>query len=186
MFRSSSDVAEPRSLFLRRLERLAKLYPTERSAVASIIGPTETFHTGTDLIGEGEGTGDLVVLLDGLACKYRTLTSGARQIVSLLLPGDPINLEGYILGAMRLGFAAFPRAPLRPFPGGGSIKRWSSTLVWSMRFGRQQLPTTPSSSNGSSASVAGRRSSGQPTSSARSTRDWSWLGLAKKITSRFP
>ncbi|MCC6737227.1 MAG: Crp/Fnr family transcriptional regulator [Bauldia sp.] len=41
-----------------------------------------------DLISEGEASDVVVALLDGFACRYKTVARGRRQITGLLLPGD--------------------------------------------------------------------------------------------------
>lgn len=41
-----------------------------------------------DLVSEGEPSDAIVALLDGFACRYKTVARGRRQITGLLLPGD--------------------------------------------------------------------------------------------------
>jgi CRP/FNR family transcriptional regulator, anaerobic regulatory protein len=45
------------------------------------------------LIREGTKTGELYTLLDGWAFRFRTLSSGGRQILNFLLPGDFIGMQ---------------------------------------------------------------------------------------------
>jgi CRP-like cAMP-binding protein len=53
-----------------------------------------------DLLREGEPPRAVNLLLDGWACRYKTLTDGRRQIVSLFVPGDIFDLNIYILKEM--------------------------------------------------------------------------------------
>ena len=53
-----------------------------------------------DLIREGDPPRVVNLILDGWACRYKTLPDGRRQIVSLFVPGDLCDLNIYILKEM--------------------------------------------------------------------------------------
>jgi CRP-like cAMP-binding protein len=53
-----------------------------------------------DIIREGEHSDDIHVVLTGLACRYKILEDGSRQIMAFLVPGDPCDSEIFILDAM--------------------------------------------------------------------------------------
>ncbi|MBZ9894292.1 MULTISPECIES: Crp/Fnr family transcriptional regulator [unclassified Mesorhizobium] len=53
-----------------------------------------------DIIREGEHSKDIHVVLSGLACRYKLLEDGSRQIMAFLVPGDPCDSEIFILDAM--------------------------------------------------------------------------------------
>jgi CRP-like cAMP-binding protein len=53
-----------------------------------------------DLIREGEEPSAVPVVLEGFACRYRTLPDGGRQIIGWLAPGDFCDLHVSILGQM--------------------------------------------------------------------------------------
>jgi hypothetical protein len=42
-----------------------------------------------DIIREGEHSDDIHVVLTGLACRYKILEDGSRQMMVFLVPGDP-------------------------------------------------------------------------------------------------
>lgn len=52
---------------------------------------------------EGEVAAEMLVIFDGWAFRYKLLPGGRRQILSFLLPGDPISLP--LLAADRLSFS---------------------------------------------------------------------------------
>jgi CRP-like cAMP-binding protein len=53
-----------------------------------------------DIVREGEHSEDIHIVLSGLACRYKHLEDGSRQIMAFLLPGDPCDSEIFILDAM--------------------------------------------------------------------------------------
>ncbi len=56
-----------------------------------------------DLVREGEHSPQCIVLLDGFACRYRSLSDGRRQIVSFHVPGDFLDLQGFLLDRLDHG-----------------------------------------------------------------------------------
>jgi CRP-like cAMP-binding protein len=53
-----------------------------------------------DLIREGDEPRSIFLMLDGWACRYKTLPDGRRQVVGLFIPGDICDLNIYILKEM--------------------------------------------------------------------------------------
>ncbi|MET0170497.1 MAG: cyclic nucleotide-binding domain-containing protein, partial [Aliihoeflea sp.] len=46
-----------------------------------------------DLMREGDRSASVTLLTNGLAARYRLLSSGRRQITTLLVPGDFLDLS---------------------------------------------------------------------------------------------
>ena len=63
-------------------------------------------QAGTDLLREGESTDQLQFVSEGWACRYKTTRDGTRQIVALLVPGDPANLDSLVFGHLDYGVRA--------------------------------------------------------------------------------
>jgi CRP-like cAMP-binding protein len=53
-----------------------------------------------DIIREGEHSDDIHIVLSGMACRYKHLEDGSRQIMAFLVPGDPCDSEIFILDKM--------------------------------------------------------------------------------------
>lgn len=53
-----------------------------------------------DLLRQGDGTGQMHILLDGWAIRYKMLVDGRRQILSILLPGDIFDINGFMAKSM--------------------------------------------------------------------------------------
>ena len=94
------ESAHMENLLTRKLERFAPLPIADRRLLDDIITPTRTVPARVDLIREGDPPKDVRLILDGFACRYKTLDNGKRQIVAYLLPGDFCDLNAVILNAM--------------------------------------------------------------------------------------
>jgi len=53
-----------------------------------------------DIVREGDHSPDIHIVLSGLACRYKHLENGNRQIMAFLVPGDPCDAEIFILKTM--------------------------------------------------------------------------------------
>lgn len=62
-----------------------------------------------DIIREGEPPRAVRLILEGWACRYKTLPDARRQIVSIFLPGDFCDLNVYILKEMDHNIGALTR-----------------------------------------------------------------------------
>jgi CRP-like cAMP-binding protein len=60
----------------------------------------EYFQTNTDIAAEGDVPRSAFVLTRGMACRYRLLPDGKRQILTFLIPGDIFDLHAFLLKAM--------------------------------------------------------------------------------------
>ena len=65
-----------------------------------------------DLLRQGEGPDLAHVLLEGLACRYRMLSDGRRQITAVLVPGDVCELEAVLQGHAAYGVGALTQCTL--------------------------------------------------------------------------
>ncbi|MGC1305524.1 MAG: Crp/Fnr family transcriptional regulator [Caulobacteraceae bacterium] len=86
--------------FINKLEHGAELTREDRAKLGEIASRTRNVDARVDLIHEGETPGDVRLILEGLACRYKVLPDGARQIMAYLIPGDFCDLHVAILGEM--------------------------------------------------------------------------------------
>ena len=68
-----------------------------------------TVEADVDLVREGAPTGEVRLVLDGIAFRYKVIPEGRRQIMAFLLPGDLCDLQIPILGAMDHGIRTLTR-----------------------------------------------------------------------------
>lgn len=91
------DVAE---VLIRKLAVFAPLSDAERDALKGLAGHTRRYAAREDVIRQGDRTEHVNLLLEGFACRYKTLEDGRRQILSFFVPGDICDLNVFILERM--------------------------------------------------------------------------------------
>jgi CRP-like cAMP-binding protein len=97
---------------IRKLEAFAPLPSKDVAALTALAAKRVcTCAGGEDLISEGDEPKTIFLVLEGWACRYKTLEDGRRQILALFVPGDLCDLHVYILSKMDHSIAAL--TPLR-------------------------------------------------------------------------
>jgi CRP-like cAMP-binding protein len=82
----------------RRLEEHGPLTDADRAELARLTAlSTRTVPPRRDLIREGDTPASIYLVIEGWACRYRTLRDGRRQIVDFVIPGDLCDLNVFIL-----------------------------------------------------------------------------------------
>ena len=56
---------------------------------------------GSTILAEGSHNSHLHTVLSGRGFRFKILENGCRQILNFALPGDPIGLQGSLLGEMQ-------------------------------------------------------------------------------------
>ncbi|MFN3766415.1 MAG: Crp/Fnr family transcriptional regulator [Aliihoeflea sp.] len=64
------------------------------------------FGQDQDLTREGDRSPNVTLLTDGLAARYKLLSSGRRQITTLLVPGDFLDLSSFLVPRRDFGVVA--------------------------------------------------------------------------------
>jgi CRP-like cAMP-binding protein len=75
------------------------LEPEDAAAVCRTASPAHHISPGEQLLGEGEPSSGVSLVLSGILRAYRTLADGALQTVALYGEGDVPDCTGYVLGA---------------------------------------------------------------------------------------
>ncbi len=84
-----------------KLEQYSSFDPDERRRLDQLLSyPTKTYQRGRAIIREGEKVRDIHLVLTGLAARSKTIRSGERQFMALLVPGDLCDLEVFVLDGM--------------------------------------------------------------------------------------
>jgi len=90
-----------------KMEMFTAFSDEERRRLDGLVsGKKAKFVAGEDIIADGEHSGLCHVVLTGLACRYKILRDGQRQIMAFLIPGDLCDAEIFILKVMDHGVAA--------------------------------------------------------------------------------
>jgi CRP-like cAMP-binding protein len=85
---------------IRKLENFAPLSEDEKAALLSACTTVRRYGAHEDLIQEGSPTDGVKIILEGLACRYKVLPDGRRQIVAYFVPGDLCDLRTFLLKRM--------------------------------------------------------------------------------------
>lgn len=71
--------------------------PEEEEAIRSAISETKICRADWSIARPGQELGHSTLLLDGIACRYKDLSSGERQITELHVAGDFMDLHSFTL-----------------------------------------------------------------------------------------
>jgi len=81
----------------RRFRRRAPFDESDCQALQALPFKKRVAEAGRYLVREGDRMQESVLLLSGLAYRHKMTADGARQIVSIHIPGDFLDLEGALL-----------------------------------------------------------------------------------------
>ena len=89
-----------RNPLIRRLQGFVHLSEADKAALEQVSSNRRFVEPRIDLIREGEVPEEAFLVLEGFACRYKLRQTGARQIMSYLLPGDLCDVDVSYLGRM--------------------------------------------------------------------------------------
>ena len=85
---------------VRKLESIAPLNEEERQALMNLPMTVKKFDDGQDIVAERSQPTHCCLILTGMACRYKLLPDGRRQILSFHTPGDMPDLQSLHLKVM--------------------------------------------------------------------------------------
>lgn len=91
---------------VRKLGAFVDLTDAEISALEKASSRPQRIEARADVIREGDVPTDVHLVTSGLACRYKLLDDGRRQIVAYLIPGDFCDFNVLILTRMDHSIAA--------------------------------------------------------------------------------
>ena len=130
---------------LRKLERRARLGAIDREALLALPHQVRSIAAGAHLIRDGDRADHCSLLLSGFAFRHKITGEGGRQVLSLHVPGDFVDLQNSLLQVSDHNVqtltdtevALIPRAAIRDLalerPAVG-MAMWTDTLVDSAIF----------------------------------------------------
>ena len=91
---------KPSNPLAAKLSQFVSLAAAEVDFLEALCAPEERFKTGVTIFDEGGAPRSAFVVTRGMACRYRLLPDGRRQILAFLIPGDFCDLHVFLLKAM--------------------------------------------------------------------------------------
>jgi CRP-like cAMP-binding protein len=101
---------------VRKLQHAGELSSSDREALHTACSDVRRFEARIDIISEGDTPGDVHVVLEGFACRYKLLPDGGRQIMAWLVPGDFCDLHVAVLGYMDHAIATLSASSIAYVP----------------------------------------------------------------------
>jgi CRP-like cAMP-binding protein len=80
-----------------KLSGFAPLSDSDVDVLEALCSKEKRVNAGVNLVGEGSTPRHGFVITRGLACRYRLMADGRRQILTLLIPGDFYDLHAFLL-----------------------------------------------------------------------------------------
>lgn len=90
---------------IQRLRSLGEVSETDQTALRTLPVRERGFERGADIISQGDRPTEACLILHGLACRYKLVAGGKRQILSLHFSGDMPDLQGLYLTVMDHGIS---------------------------------------------------------------------------------
>jgi CRP-like cAMP-binding protein len=152
--RAVTDI-HPLAALVRRWSRHAALSTDDRNAILGLPFTRKAFGKDAYIVREGQRTTDCCLLLRGFAFRQKLLTDGSRQIISIHIPTEFVDLQNGLLGVAdhsvqsldRCEVAVIPRSALletsEQYPA-VRMAMWVDTLIdasifreWVVNVGRR-------------------------------------------------
>jgi CRP-like cAMP-binding protein len=95
------------SPLVRKLEGFARLSDTDRTVLEGLGASSEAVPAHADLVREGDKPKGILLVLEGMAFRYKLRANGKRQILAYLVPGDMGDLDVALLDRMDHGIGTF-------------------------------------------------------------------------------
>ncbi|MBO9560339.1 MAG: Crp/Fnr family transcriptional regulator [Caulobacter sp.] len=92
---------------VRKLTRRDDLSPAEQAALRGLRGRVRDVDRGRDIIEMRAKVDHSSLLVSGMAGRYLTLHDGPRQFTEISVPGDFIDLHGFVMKQLDHGVLAF-------------------------------------------------------------------------------
>jgi CRP-like cAMP-binding protein len=101
-----------------KMEQFTAFSDMEKRRLDQLISAKQVnYAPKDDIIADREHSASCHVVLSGLACRYKLLPDGRRQIMAFLVPGDLCDAEIFVLKVMDHGVAAITPTTAALVPG---------------------------------------------------------------------
>lgn len=95
----------PNDRLIQRLACFAELSEEQQALLRALPLHARSFDKGEEIVRQGDRPTESCLIISGLACRYKVVAGGKRQILSLHFAGDMPDLQGLYLEVMDHGIA---------------------------------------------------------------------------------
>ena len=106
----------PLTLLLRQLDAHGALPAEDRDALLALPHRVRRLDPGSYLVREGDVPVHCTILVTGYAFRQKVTGSGARQILSICIPGDAVDLQNMFLDVSDHGVQLLTQARVADIP----------------------------------------------------------------------
>ena len=89
----SSAAAALANPLVKKLEQSARLDETDIQELNALVATPKTMRSGQVLVHENSVLDQVYLIVQGMACRYKLLPDGERQIIGYLIPGDLCDIH---------------------------------------------------------------------------------------------
>jgi CRP-like cAMP-binding protein len=111
---------------LRKLRLWARLNPADERALLELPHKVVTIRRSRTLVTDGDVISHCCLILSGLCVRYKIVGDGGRQILSIHMVGDLVDLQNALLGVADHGIQTLTDCEIARIPIEG-IRRLTST-----------------------------------------------------------
>ncbi|MDB5697251.1 MAG: Crp/Fnr family transcriptional regulator [Alphaproteobacteria bacterium] len=104
------------ALLARKLRARDSISPEEEQVLRDAVVEVREVRAGKVLVRQGTPVNESTLLIEGIVCRYKDLASGERQIQELHVPGDFVDLHGFLLKRLDHNIASVSRALIALVP----------------------------------------------------------------------
>jgi CRP-like cAMP-binding protein len=107
-----------RNPWTMKMEQYTRFSEDDRRLLDDLVLLNQVqFEARDDILSEGDRTDHCHVIMAGLACRYKLLPNGDRQIMAFLVPGDLCDAEVFILAEMDHAIGTLTPTTVAMIPG---------------------------------------------------------------------
>ncbi len=103
-------------VLIRKLTALHAIGEEEQQALIRALDPPRSVARGSDIVRDASEPGVSTVILSGVACRYKELIDGRRQILTFQYPGDIVDIYSYVLVHMDHAVGALTTCEVASIP----------------------------------------------------------------------
>src|SRR5215212_6185576 len=101
---------------IRKLERYGPISEDEMRFLEQAPSRVVQFAPHQCIVREGDSPAEVCLIVEGFACRSKSLAQGTRQILALHVPGDFCDLHSFVLTRMDHGIDALSECRVAKVP----------------------------------------------------------------------